>query len=294
MAVKTASCPLCKSAGGAKVKGQVCLSGCTNKKCRKWIDGDESFVSTTLSGAIEEWNKWREEELAAQKEAEECERMEAELEAQGGYEMPPEDAGGDDGGDGGKEAGEEAAETTGTNETAGTKEADEAEEAGGEGAAEEASGKRGYSFITDEEVEQWVRWRAEGMSVNKIAQKAQRSYRMVSDRLKAHDAASGEDGEVPQETDGGGEDEKEEPEEMKENEEPEAAEEDGETFAQFELVLDGVRYIMVPDEDGCDGCAFCMAFGKRQVCAAESSEDFKAARVLCGELEGQWREAEEE
>ena len=51
---------------------------------------------------------------------------------------------------------------------------------------------------------------------------------------------------------------------------------------------------MVPDEEGCDGCAFCMAFGRRQVCAAESSEDFNAARVLCGEMQGQWREAEEE
>jgi len=74
----------------------------------------------------------------------------------------------------------------------------------------------------------------------------------------------------------------------------EDAGEEGEAYAQFELVLDGVRYIMVPDEEGCDGCAFCMAVGRRQVCASESSEDFKAARTLCGELQGQWREAEEE
>lgn len=332
MGLQIKRCPLCNGAGAAKVKGAAYLAGCSRPQCRKWVGGEGAVTGTTMEATIGAWNRWVEEELAEQEEAK---RLEEEMAAEMGEdeglvdvedmdaedapdgEAPdedegfedgdgtvdliavPEDAGGDD--DGGDDDGEEAGEATGTTETAGTKEADEAEEDGGEGAAEETRAKRGYSFITDEEVEQWVRWRAEGMSVNKIAHKAGRSYRMVSDRLKAIDetaeGAAPPKEETPATEDGGeedGNDGNEDTEAMKENEEPEAAEEDGETFARFELVLDGVRYWLETGADGCDGCAFCLTFGKRQVCAAESSEDFKAARVLCGELEGQWREAEEE
>jgi hypothetical protein len=68
--------------------------------------------------------------------------------------------------------------------------------------------------------------------------------------------------------------------------EPVAAE-----WSRFELVVDGVRYFARPEEDGCDGCAFCHCFGNRQRCMAEGS-DFDAARHVCSAIGGQWHESE--
>ena len=209
MGLKINRCPLCKSAGAAKVKGSAYLAGCSRQKCRKWVGGDEAVTGTTMDAAIGGWNKWTEEELAEQ---EEVKRLEAEMAAEVGEGEAPvevEDLD-DEGAPDGEVPDEEGAGDDG----------DGGDEDGGNDAGDEDGG---------------------------------------------NDAGDAE-----------------------------AAGEEGEAYAQFELVLDGVRYIMVPDEEGCDGCAFCMAFGRRQVCAAESSEDFNAARVLCGEMQGQWREAEEE
>lgn len=119
--------------------------------------------------------------------------------------------------------------------------------------------------------------------------------------------------EAPDEDEGDGEADPEEPaveEEPEEPEEPagkdepmkeeetqaeEAGEEDaGERYARFELVLDGIRYVCESGEEGCDGCAFCHSFGARQICVVQNEEDAAAARDLCGALQGQWHEVEEE
>lgn len=72
----------------------------------------------------------------------------------------------------------------------------------------------------------------------------------------------------------------------------EDAEGDAERYASFELVLDGIRYVCTPGEEGCDGCAFCLSFGKRAICAVQNEDDVSAARTLCGDLQGQWHKAD--
>lgn len=194
MGLKTKKCPLCKSAASAKLKGVVYLAGCLNKKCRKWIDGDESETGATMGGAIGNWNKWVDEEL---------ERQDAEND-------PPQDGPDDD----------------------------------------------------------WV-------NLGEVP---------VDESPK--DESEPDDPEAPDGEESGGE----------EGDGEEAGEDDGETFARFWLELDGTWYWLEgrEDEDSpCEGCAFCLAFGRRTFCAAESSEDFSEASELCKRLEGVWKKNEE-
>ena len=215
MGLKTEKCPLCKSAASAKLKGVVYLAGCLNKKCRKWIDGDESETGATMAGAIGNWNKWVEEELKAIAAEEEADRIAAELEKQDAENGPP--------------------------------------------APEDP----------DEDL----------------------------DVDLPEDEGEPDEPEEPEE-----QEEPEEPEEPEDDGEPEsgegeeAGEDDEETFARFWLELDGTWYWLDgrEDEDSpCDGCAFCLAFGRRTFCAAASSEDFSEASELCKRLEGVWKKNEE-
>jgi cobalamin biosynthesis protein CobT len=221
MGLKVEKCPLCQSAASAKLKGVVYLAGCLNKKCRKWIDGDESETGATMAGAIGNWNKWVEEERRAQEAEEEAERIAAELEKQDAEngqpapEDPDEDLDADLPGELPEDAPDDLPEDEGESD-----EPDEPEE--------------------------------------------------------------------PEEPEDGGEPESGEGEED--------GEDDGETFARFWLELDGTWYWMDgrEDEDSpCEGCAFCLAFGRRTFCAAASSEDFSEASELCKRLEGVWKKNEE-
>lgn len=152
---------------------------------------------------------------------------------------------------------------------------------------EESAGKEGRHFISPDEVEEWIRWRAEGVSVAEIARRSGRAYRMVSERIKAHEAEGG-DAEPP--------DQPEEDEEDGKDGEDGGGDED-EPFARFWLELDGKWYFLAAAEDeadGCAGCAFCLEFGRRKVCAASSSEDLREAGELCKRLSGVWVEGEME
>ena len=78
-----------------------------------------------------------------------------------------------------------------------------------------------------------------------------------------------------------------------EEEEAEGEEDDEELCARFWLELDGVWY-WLKDGDGCDGCAFCLAFGRRTFCAAQASDDFAEAAELCKRLDGVWQKNDDE
>jgi len=109
---------------------------------------------------------------------------------------------------------------------------------------------------------------------------------------------------IPAEWDAGGPKAQEEEEEAErkaaeeeaadDDEEPEETpEEDTELYARFWLEMDGVWYWLDRDGgEGCDGCAFRLAFGRRTICGAETSEDCAMAAKLCKELGGQWKEGE--
>lgn len=77
-------------------------------------------------------------------------------------------------------------------------------------------------------------------------------------------------------------------------EEESAEEEDGERSARFWLKLDGKWYFLDEGCEGCKGCAFNLAFGKRSLCGAVASEDFAHAATLCKAAEGVWRDNSEE
>ena len=79
-------------------------------------------------------------------------------------------------------------------------------------------------------------------------------------------------------------------------EEGEAEEEDGERSARFWLELDGKWYWLEEGVEGCEGCAFRLAFGNRVICAAacKTGEDFAHASTLCKAAEGVWRDNSEE
>ena len=77
-------------------------------------------------------------------------------------------------------------------------------------------------------------------------------------------------------------------------EEAAAEEEDGERSARFWLELDGKWYWLEEGVEGCEGCAFNLAFGQRSLCGAVASEDFAHAATLCKAAEGVWRDNSEE
>lgn len=77
-------------------------------------------------------------------------------------------------------------------------------------------------------------------------------------------------------------------------EEAAAEEEDGERSARFWLELDGKWYWLEEGVEGCEGCAFNLAFGKRSLCGAVASEDFAHAATLCKAADGVWRDNSEE
>ncbi len=72
------------------------------------------------------------------------------------------------------------------------------------------------------------------------------------------------------------------------------AEEEAEDGVRLWLEVDGTWLWLDREGEGCEGCAFRAGFGRRTVCLAAAEEDLAAARQLCGEPGGVWREQEAE
>lgn len=134
-----------------------------------------------------------------------------------------------------------------------------------------------------EAVERWNEFAREERAAREAEAHAAEEEEAAADETR-QDAASPEDaGEPPA------------PPEEEEDDEDEDEEEDGdeeaaEASSRFWLELDGTWYWLEAGCERCEGCAFRLAFGKREICAAASSEDFAAAATLCETLGGVWRE----
>lgn len=81
----------------------------------------------------------------------------------------------------------------------------------------------------------------------------------------------------------------------------EAAEEEGDLRPEeeplcsaFWVNVDESWYRLETGLDGCDGCAFHLRLGKREICGAAGCEDFAAAAQLCDTMVGQWKKSDTE
>ena len=279
MSEEMKDCPKCGGYGRCEDAGrQGVRFGCANPLCEAWSGGADAGLADTKAKAVAEWNRWVEEVQSGGKPAadEEAPAEEAPVE-----EAPAEDA---------------AADEAATADDAATEEAADVKN--------EPKVKFGRpTRYSAETIAQVLALRAQGKTFAEISLETGVSIpcarRYVKNAGNTTPPSSPAETEVPvdEECPFGPPDEEDAPEEAAGDEEPADAEEDpaedaeAEETTRFWLQLDDSWYWLDTDEAGCEGCALRLAFGKRQICAAESG-GFPGAVTLCRELEGVWKESE--